>query len=158
MFQFIFIHFYHCWSFTFLPLPVIHIFTTAGHSHFYHCRSFTFLPLSFTFPLHQEHNMIFFSLSYISRVIQIFGIFKFRDWKCSLMEKKEETPFTVSEFSYFLPDWTKFDTFLFPNILLKSGNSLISGKLSSVNSDWDHVLEKVLQTWHYLHISRNSMN
>jgi hypothetical protein len=40
----------------------------------------------------------------------------------------------------------------------QSGNSLISGKLSSVNSDGDHVLEKVLQTWHYLHISRNSLN
>ena len=72
-------HFYHCWSFTFLPLPVIHIFTTASHSHFYHCRSFTFLPLSFTFLLHQEHHMIFFSLSYISHVIQIFGIFRFTE-------------------------------------------------------------------------------
>ena len=74
-------------------------------------------------------------------------------WK----KKKEEIPYTASEFPYFLPDWIKFDTFYFQIFCYQveipdQCNTFI------YEFRWRLWLGQVLQTWHYLYISRNSIS
>ena len=72
-------------------------------------------------------------------------------------KKEEEIPYTASEFPYFLPDWTKFDTFYFQIFCYKV----------EIPDQWKTFIHEfrcrlwhgqVLQTWHYLYISRNSIS